>query len=296
MSKLDIKIATTELPDGTPIPVLGYGTGTAWFKKDASSPHDKNLVEATKKAIETGYMHLDGAEVYNTEPELGQAIKESKIARGKLFVTTKVMQNIADIPAALDASLKKLGLDYVDLYLIHAPFFAKSDADLQAKWADMEALLASGKTKAIGVSNYMKPHIEATLATAKVRPAMNQIEYHPYLQHGDLIPYLKNQNIRVAAYGPLIPVVKKAGGPLDPKLDELARKYAVNPGEILLRWSIDMGIVPITTTSKEQRMSDMLRVFSFTLNPKEVEDITEIGNSHHARGFWTDKFDENDRT
>jgi len=296
MSKLDIKIATVNLPDGAPIPVLGYGTGTAWYKKDASSPLDKSLVEATRKAIEIGYYHLDGAEVYNTEPELGQAIKDSKMARDKLFVTTKVLPNIADIPAALDASLKKLGLDYVDLYLIHAPFFAKSDAELQEKWADMEKLLAAGKTKAIGVSNYMKPHIDATLATAKVRPAMNQIEYHPYLQHGDLIPYLKNQNIKVAAYGPLIPIVKKAGGPLDPKLDELARKYAVNPGEILLRWAIDVGVVPITTTSKEQRMSDMLRVFTFKLNPKEVEDITEIGNSHHARGFWTDKFDENDRT
>jgi diketogulonate reductase-like aldo/keto reductase len=160
----------------------------------------------------------------------------------------------------------------------------------------MEKMLATGKTRAIGVSNYMKPHIEATLATAKVRPAMNQIEYHPYLQHGDLIQYLKNKDIRVAAYGPLIPIVKEAGGPLDSKLDELARKYAVNPGEILLRWAIDMGVVPITTTSKEQRMSDMLRTFTFKLTPKEVEDISEIGRSHHARGFWTDKFDESDRT
>ena len=296
MSKPDIKILTVNLPDGTPVPVLGYGTGTAWYKKDTCGPLDKTLVEATKKAIETGYMHLDGAELYNTEPELGRAIKDSKVARKKLFVTTKVLLNIADIPAALDASLKKLALDYIDLYLIHAPFFAKSDADLQTKWADMEKVLASGKTKAIGVSNYMKPHIEATLQTAKVRPAMNQIEYHPYLQHGELVQYLKNQDIRVAAYGPLIPVVKKAGGPLDPKLQELAHKYAVNPGEILLRWAIDMGAFPITTTSKEQRMRDMLRVFTFKLDPEEVDEITEIGTSHHARGFWTDKFDENDRT
>ena len=296
MSKVGSKIPTINLLDGAPVPVLGYGTGTAWYKKDASGPLDNTLVEATRKAIETGYMHLDGAEVYNTEPELGQAIKDSKMARDKLFVTTKVLPNIADVSAALDASLKKLGLDYIDLYLIHAPFFAKSDADLQAKWAEMENVLASGKAKAIGVSNYMKPHIEATLQTARVRPAMNQIEYHPYLQHGELVQYLREQNIRAAAYGPLVPVVKRAGGPLDPKLQELAHKYDVNPGEILLRWAIEMGVVPITTTSKEQRMIDMLRVFTFKLSPEEVDEITDIGNSHHARGFWTDKFDENDRT
>ncbi|KIV92630.1 hypothetical protein PV10_03904 [Exophiala mesophila] len=297
MAKLDVSIPDLELPDGNKIPIIGYGTGTAWFKTDSNSPKDQKLIDSTKTAISIGYTHLDGAEVYNTEEELGDAIKQSKVPREKLFVTTKVITNIKDIPAAIDISLKKLGLDYVDLYLIHAPFFAKEDpAELQQKWAQIEQVAASGKAKSIGVSNFLKPHLDAILETAKVRPAINQIEFHPYLQHGDLLAYHKNKDIKVAAYGPLIPITRGSGGPLDPLLDSLAKKYAVNPGEILLRWVIDQGVVAITTSSKEQRLSDYLRALTFKLTPKEVEEISNIGKSHHLRGFWNDKFDKDDRS
>ena len=270
--------------------------GTAWYKSTDDGSIDRKIVDATKIAIKLGYTHLDGAEVYNTEPELGIAIKESNVPREKLFITSKVNQIIHDIPKAINQTLKKLQLDYVDLYLIHQPFFAKSDKDLQDTWAAMEAVKNSGKAKSIGVSNYLQPHLEAILATATIPPSINQIEYHPYLQHGTLIPFHKKHNIAVAAYGPLTAATKASPGPCDPILQQLAKKYYVSEAEISLRWCIDQGIVAITTSGKEERLSDYLRAMTFKLTPREVAEVSEAGAKMHWRGFWQAKFGEGDRS
>ncbi|KAH8693579.1 putative ketoreductase [Talaromyces proteolyticus] len=291
-----LNIPTIQLNDGTSIPIIGYGTGTAWYKTADSAAVDRDLVEAAKSAMKLGFNHLDCAENYGTEPELGQAIQECGVPRAKLFVTTKVGASVRDIQAAIDASLKKLKLDYVDLYLIHNPFWAKTEAELQEAWAVMEQVKASGKARSIGVSNFLKGHLETILKTAKVIPVVNQIELHPYLQRGDdLVSFQESKNIKTVSYAGLTPITRAKGGPLDPLLTALAKKYGVSEAEILLRWSLDRKFVAITTSSKESRLASYLHILTFKLNPEEVEEISRLGQRKHYRAFWDKHFGPDDR-
>lgn len=291
-----------KLNDGTTIPMLGYGLGTANFKSaSAKGKFDQNVVKYTKEAIANGFRHLDGAEVYGNEEELGAAIKEGGVPREKLYITTKLPAlEKTDTQAHFDASLKKLGVDYVDLYLLHGPWFAEgSGAALQQKWAEMEAIQASGRARTIGVSNFLPEHLEPILETAKVVPAINQIEFHPYLQHHgvDLLAFHRRHGIAVAAYGPLTPLIRARGGPVDAAWAALAQKYGVGEAEVGLRWCLDQGIVTLTTTSSAERMRRVLELVpQFKLTPKEVEDVAALGREKHYRAFWRDKFAEDDRS
>ncbi|GAB7365410.1 hypothetical protein MBLNU230_g6488t1 [Neophaeotheca triangularis] len=295
MANIRTPISKLKLNDGTSMPMLGYGTGTAWYKSGDESKVDQACIDATKSAISLGYTHLDGAEVYKTEAELGIAMKESGLPREKFYLTTKVITNIQDIPAALKASLKKLQTDYVDLYLIHAPFFSDSPQEQQAKWAQMEELRDQGLCKSIGVSNYLPQHLDTIFETCKTPPAVNQIEFHPYLQRHELLAYHKAKGIATQGYAPLTAVTKAKPGPADEVLARLARKYAVSEGEVCLRWCVDQDVVPITTSGREQRLSDYLRAMTFKLTPAEVKMLNDAGDKKHFRGFWTHKIDENDK-
>ena len=160
----------------------------------------------------------------------------------------------------------------------------------------MEKVKESGKARSIGVSNYLENHFKATLATAKIPPAINQTEFHPYLQHGSLLPYQESKGIAMAAYAPLTPVTKARPGPCDEQLAFLSKKYYVSEGDICLRWCIDSGVIAITTSGKEQRLSDYLRAMTFSMTPKEVKQLSEIGMQKHFRSFWQKRFDANDRS
>lgn len=160
----------------------------------------------------------------------------------------------------------------------------------------MEKVKESGKARAIGVSNYIKANLEATLKTAKIVPAINQIEFHPYLQHEDLLDFQKERGILAAAYGPLTPLIRAPGGPVDTVLAALAKKYAVSEGDIAIRWAIDRGLVVITTSSKETRLTEYLRTVRFNLTAPEVDQITQLGLQKHFRNFWQAKFAADDRS
>jgi diketogulonate reductase-like aldo/keto reductase len=160
----------------------------------------------------------------------------------------------------------------------------------------MEAVQAAGLTKSIGVSNFLPSHLTAILKTAKVKPVCNQVEFHPYLQRVELLNFHKEHGIATTAYGPLSAATKAKPGPLDNFMTRLEKKYAVSENEIYLRWCIDQDVVPITTSSKEQRLSDYMRAMAIKLTPAEVKQINELGQQKHFRGFFNDKFEPNDRS
>jgi len=243
------------------------------------------LVNAVKTAIQHGYSSIDTAAIYENEEGVGQGIKESGIAREDLFVTSKVWN--ADLGyestlAAYQTSLDKLGLEYLDLYLIHWPVAGK----YKEAWRALETLYKEGRVRAIGVSNFQVHHLVDLMKDAEIKPMVNQVEYHPRLTQNEVHAFCREQGIQMEAWSPLM-----QGQLLDNEgLAAIAAKYKKSVAQIILRWDLQNGIVTIPKSTKEHRIIENSQVFDFELTQEDMHQINSL-NQNHRVGPDPDNFD-----
>ncbi|MFG6116368.1 aldo/keto reductase [Halobacillus sp. MO56] len=271
--------STVKMRNHVEMPWLGLGV----YKMEDG----QEVVDSVKSALELGYRHIDTASFYKNEEGVGQAIKESDVPREEIFVTTKVWndeQGYEETLEAFDRSLNKLGLEYLDLYLIHWPVPGK----FTDTWKALEKLYKDGKVKAIGVSNFLPHHLEDVMKDAEETPIVNQIELHPELHQQQTREFCEANDIQVVAWSPLA-----RGKYLDaPVLKELAEKYDKTPAQIILRWDYQSGIVTIPKSVKKERQQENADIFDFELTDEEIKRIDELDLGEEGRnGPHPDEFD-----
>jgi 2,5-diketo-D-gluconate reductase A len=256
---------TITLNDGNRIPQIGLGT---WPLNDAA------VAPVVVTAIEAGYRHIDTAVRYGNERGVGQGIRDSGIRREELFVTTKLngaYQGNDLAIAGLDESLQHLGLDYIDLLLIHWPL---PQRDLYVStWKTLEKLVTAGKARSIGVSNFKPAHLDRLLAEASITPAVNQIQINPRITRPEQRAYNTAHGIVTVSWGPLGPGTDLLG---DPTIAALAEKYGKTPGQIVLRWHIELGLVAIPKSANPARIAQNIEVFDFALTGEEIAAVSAL--------------------
>ncbi len=266
--KIDTKV---KLNNGVEMPIFGLGT----FQMRSG----KETQQAILSALKAGYRLIDTAQMYGNEEDVGIALRKSGIPREEVFITTKLWNSEHGYQKALDAceeSLGKLGLSYVDLYLIHWPVQKLRNET----WKAMQTLLENGKCRAIGVSNYMIRHLEDLLANSETVPAVNQVEFSPYLYLKDLLEFCRSHKIQLEAYSPLT----KAHKLNDPKLAAIAKRYSKTPAQILIRWVLQKEVVVIPKSSHKERILENADVFDFEISP---EDMTLLDSfKQNLRTSW----------
>ncbi len=264
-----------KLNNNVEMPIVGLGT----FRSES-----ENAYSSVLEALKAGYRHIDTAAVYGNEESVGKAIKDSGIPREEIFVTTKVWNGDQGYDSTLkgfEISLQKLGLEYVDLYLIH--WFKGYDKSL-ATYKALEKLYHDGLVKAIGVSNYNVHHIQHLLDNCEVKPMVDQVETHIFLQNYFLHDYLKSNGIQMEAYAPL--TSKKVDDMLNNKaLKEIAKKHGKTVVQVNLRWFVERGIVVIPKSINPKRIKENFDIFDFAL---DEEDMAKIKNENRGRKFFSE--------
>ncbi len=255
---------TVKLNNGVEIPILGFGV----FQITDPTECEKSVFDA----IQTGYSHIDTAASYQNEEAVGRGIKQSSVAREKLFITTKLWIQSNGYEGTLKAfenSLKRLQLDYIDLYLIHQPF-----GDVYGEWRAMEELYQQGKVRAVGVSNFQPDRLMDLMIHNTITPAVNQIEVNPFQQQIDTQKFLQDNSVQVEAWAPF------AEGKNDVFHNELLHsigaKHNKSVAQVILRWLVQRGIIALAKTTRKDRMIENISVFDFEISTEDMAAITKL--------------------
>ncbi|WP_436942320.1 aldo/keto reductase [Staphylococcus xylosus] len=255
--------------NGNEMPIVGLGT----FRVE----NNDECAASVKHAIENGYTHIDTAMIYENEDKVGQGIAEglasTGLKRSDLFITSKLWlddygrQNVAD---AYETSINKLGLDYLDLYLMHWP--GTDEALMIDTWQGMEDLYKNDKVQNIGVSNFNIEHLEALLAQVSIKPVINQVEFHPYLLQSSLNRYLEVQNIHMESWSPLMnsQILE------DETVNAVANEVGKSPAQVIIRWNVEHGVVVIPKSVTPSRIEENINVFDFALTAEQIEKLDNL--------------------
>jgi diketogulonate reductase-like aldo/keto reductase len=263
-----------KLNTGDTIPAVGFGT---WGLAEG-----REAVNSVTEALKAGYRLIDTAKIYGNERSVGEAVRNSKIAREEIFVTTKLWNNDQGYNSALDAfdsSLERLGLDYIDLYLIHWP--SAGAKAYKESWRALSEIYERGDAKAVGISNFTVGHLEDLATDANLVPAVNQIEFHPFNfeEQAVVLEYCKQNRIVVEAYSPL-----SHGRRIDhPVISEVAKKVGKSNAQVMLRWAIQHGTVPIPKSATPSRIKENIAVFDFELSEGDMQKLNNL--SRHRFSF-----------
>jgi 2,5-diketo-D-gluconate reductase A len=268
------------LNNGQQIPQFGFGV---FLVPPAET------TAAVSSALDAGYRHIDTAEMYRNEAEVGAAIRKSGLDRADLFVTTKLNNGEHrpdDARVAFDKSLTALGFDYVDLFLIHWPLPTRYGGDFVSTWQTLEEFYRDGRARSIGVSNFQPHHLRRIHQECEITPAVDQIEVNPYLTQDDVREFCAEHQIAIEAWSPLA-----RGNALDdPTVDDIARRYGKTPAQVILRWHIERGDIVFPKSVTPARIRENFDIFDFELTGEDVEAITAL-NRNQRTGPDPDKFD-----
>lgn len=272
----DIK-GTWKLRNGLEMPYFGLGV--------FQSGDGQEVIQAINSALETGYRHIDTASIYQNEKGVGNAVNNSEVGRENIFVTSKVWnsdQGYDTTLKAFDNSLKRLGFDYLDLFLVHWPVQGK----YKETWRALEHLYNQGLVKSIGVSNFLIHHLDDLLSTAKITPMVNQVEFHPYVVQQDLLDYCAEKKIQFESWSPLM-----QGKILQVKeLQELAVKYEKNVVQLVLRWNLQKNVIVIPKSVKKGRIESNADIFDFEISAEDISLIDSLDKNERT-GAHPDTFD-----